>query len=139
MADSSFLERTVGRAPEVDGSPAESAGRCADVNQNGPHGAAIAWLADRGITRGCDQARFCPDRPVTRGQMAAFLSRVFGNGAVVDGGAAFTDVPASSPFPTGISWLSSTGVRTMGVRDALESTQRQCCQLSVVGDRSADS
>ena len=170
MADSSFLERTVGLAPEVDESPAESAGRFADVDENGPHGAAIAWLADRGITRGCDQGRFCPDRPVTRGQMAAFLHRfvpdvertsvaqffvdvdgaspfaadiewlvstgitrgcaegafcpdlvvtrgqmaaflyrIFGNGAVVDG-AAFTDVPATSPFSTEISWLASTGV-----------------------------
>jgi S-layer homology domain len=37
----------------------------------------IAWLAASGITRGCsaDQERFCPTADVTRGQMAAFLSR----------------------------------------------------------------
>ena len=38
----------------------------------------IRWLADRGITRGCDppaSLRFCPDRTVTREQMAAFLVR----------------------------------------------------------------
>lgn len=39
---------------------------------------AVAWLADQGITRGCNPPtndRFCPDEAVTRGQMAAFLGR----------------------------------------------------------------
>lgn len=38
----------------------------------------ITWLADQGITRGCNppaNTRFCPDEPVTRGQMAAFMKR----------------------------------------------------------------
>lgn len=37
----------------------------------------IAALADAGITRGCDAEGtvFCPDAPVTRDQMAAFLAR----------------------------------------------------------------
>lgn len=38
----------------------------------------ITWLASVGITRGCnppDNTLFCPDDPVTRGQMAAFLHR----------------------------------------------------------------
>ena len=35
----------------------------------------ISALADAGITRGCGPGRFCPDEPVTRGQMAAFLVR----------------------------------------------------------------
>ena len=40
----------------------------------------INALADAGIARGCNPPannRFCPDQPVTRGQMAAFLVRVF--------------------------------------------------------------
>ncbi|MGA7280228.1 MAG: S-layer homology domain-containing protein, partial [Acidimicrobiia bacterium] len=36
---------------------------------------AIRWLAATGITEGCGPRRFCPDDKVTRGQMAAFLSR----------------------------------------------------------------
>ena len=38
---------------------------------------AIAAIAAAGITRGCDTtgARYCPDKPVTRGQMAVFLAR----------------------------------------------------------------
>lgn len=46
----------------------------------------IAAVAAAGITQGCnaDGTRFCPDRPVTRGEMAAFLSRALdlGSGAV---------------------------------------------------------
>ena len=38
----------------------------------------VEWLADQGITRGCNppaSSRFCPDDDVTRGQMAAFIKR----------------------------------------------------------------
>ena len=35
----------------------------------------IQWLFYSGITKGCSDERFCPDDPVTRGQMAAFLDR----------------------------------------------------------------
>lgn len=41
----------------------------------------IAWLAEEGVTRGCNppaNTRFCPDGAVTRGQMAAFLVRALG-------------------------------------------------------------
>jgi poly-gamma-glutamate capsule biosynthesis protein CapA/YwtB (metallophosphatase superfamily) len=40
------------------------------------HEGAIEAIADAGITRGCqDPDLYCPDQPVTRGQMAAFLGR----------------------------------------------------------------
>lgn len=35
----------------------------------------IRWLAATGITKGCAGREFCPDQLVSRGQMAAFLSR----------------------------------------------------------------
>jgi hypothetical protein len=38
----------------------------------------IEWLAATGVTKGCNppaNTRFCPDAPVTRGAMAAFLHR----------------------------------------------------------------
>lgn len=41
----------------------------------------VASLAAAGITKGCNPPtnnRFCPDAPVTRGQMAAFLGRALG-------------------------------------------------------------
>lgn len=57
------------------------------TNSSGPFGdvptdhlfvTAITWLADKGITRGCNPPvndLYCPDDSVTRGQMAAFLTR----------------------------------------------------------------
>ena len=35
----------------------------------------IVWLAERGITTGCAETRFCPDELVPRDQMATFLRR----------------------------------------------------------------
>lgn len=46
----------------------------------------IGWLADTGVTRGCnppDNTQFCPDDDVTRGQMAAFMRRL-AEGRVVE-------------------------------------------------------
>ena len=45
------------------------------------HEAAINSIADAGVTLGCnppDNTWFCPDRPVTRAQMASFLARALG-------------------------------------------------------------
>jgi hypothetical protein len=39
------------------------------------HEGAINRLAKAGITTGCAATRFCPNRLVTRGQMATFLAR----------------------------------------------------------------
>ena len=35
----------------------------------------IEWMRLSGLTEGCGGGRFCPDSPVTRGQMASFLAR----------------------------------------------------------------
>ena len=35
----------------------------------------ISWLVSQGITQGCTPHTYCPDDPVTRAQMAAFLTR----------------------------------------------------------------
>lgn len=42
------------------------------------HEAAIETLAANGITTGCAPNRFCPDAPVSRGEMASFLVRALG-------------------------------------------------------------
>ena len=35
----------------------------------------IAWLFGNGITMGCDDQNYCPDEPITRGQIAAMFRR----------------------------------------------------------------
>ena len=49
----------------------------ADVNTNSVHAAAIAAIHKAGITAGCATTplRFCPNQPVTRAEMATFLTR----------------------------------------------------------------
>jgi hypothetical protein len=53
-------------------------GRFADVGPDHVFEADVAWLAAEGITQGCNPpfgTRFCPDDPVTRGELAALLVR----------------------------------------------------------------
>jgi len=64
-----FLVRSLGLA-SVDGN------RFSDDDDSIFEGA-IESLAAEGITNGCAKNRFCPDDPVTRAQMAAFLTNAF--------------------------------------------------------------
>jgi LmbE family N-acetylglucosaminyl deacetylase len=71
----------------------------------------IIWLADEGITAGCNpptNTNFCPDNNVTRGQMAAFLVRFLG---LTDdgGGNKFVD-DNGSVFEADIAKLAAAGI-----------------------------
>ena len=70
----------------------------------------ILKLATAGITRGCnaDGTAFCPNRGVTRGQMAAFLVRAF-NLTDDGGGDLFTD-DDNSIFEADIDKLATAGI-----------------------------
>jgi murein DD-endopeptidase MepM/ murein hydrolase activator NlpD len=80
-----------------------------DVPREHPHHDAVATLNDRGVTGGCAVRLFCPDRAVTRGQMATFLARAL-------------DLPAPGgplPFPDavgthadGIAKVAAAGIAT---------------------------
>jgi hypothetical protein len=50
----------------------------ADVPLGHWAGSWIEQLAREGITGGCGGGNYCPDSPVTRAQMAVFLTRTFG-------------------------------------------------------------
>jgi hypothetical protein len=63
----SFLVRALELAPADDAPFTDTAGSV--------HAADIAALAQAGITTGCTADRYCPENPVTRGQMASFLVR----------------------------------------------------------------
>ncbi len=74
----------------------------------------IEWMAGNGYTYGCnppDNDMFCPDDPVTRGQMAAFMSRALG---LTDGVGAdlFTD-DDNSIFESAIDRIGTVGI-TLG-------------------------
>lgn len=70
----------------------------------------IERLAAAGITRGCNPPvndRFCPNDPVTRGQMAAFLTRVF---ELTDRGTADFADDDGSVFEADIERLATAGI-----------------------------
>jgi hypothetical protein len=64
-------------------------------------------LAGSGITFGCAPGRFCPTAEVTRGQMAAFLSRAL-HLSVGASGAFFDD--DGNPFEADIERLAAAGI-----------------------------
>src|SRR5262245_65794160 len=59
-------------------SPAPATATFNDVPTNHPFFQYIEALAASGITGGCGGGNFCPNNPVTRGQMAAFLAKALG-------------------------------------------------------------
>lgn len=80
-------ERSVTRAEmaaflrRATGLPPGNTGRFVDVDHSSVFVEDIGALAEAGITRGCNPPtndRFCPNRPVTREEMATFLVRAFG-------------------------------------------------------------
>jgi S-layer homology domain len=59
-------------------SPAPPAASFTDVPTGHPFFQFIEALKASGITGGCGADTYCPDNPVTRGQMAVFLSKALG-------------------------------------------------------------
>jgi hypothetical protein len=59
-------------------SPAPGSATFNDVPTFHPFFQYVEALAASGITGGCGNGNFCPDAPVTRGQMAVFLSKALG-------------------------------------------------------------
>lgn len=79
-----------------------------DVTQDHPHAAGIAAIAGRGVTGGCAANRFCPERAVTRGQVATFLRNARD---LPDGGTPpFDDVPADHSHARGIAAVAAAGI-----------------------------
>lgn len=65
----SMLVRGLADLTPVDGD------RFADLPPGYVHAASINALAEAGVTRGCDDTRFCPTTKVTRAQLASFVIR----------------------------------------------------------------
>ena len=79
---------------------------------------AISWMAAEGISLGCGNGDYCPDDPVTRGQIASFFVRAFGltNGA----GANLFDDDNGNTHETNIDILATAEI-TLGC------AERQFC------------
>lgn len=92
----------------------------------------ISNIKDAGITVGCTATTYCPDDPVTRGQMSAFLNRAAGRGGVfVDSGVSlgdsFGDIVSGTITTPGAGWILATGAS----RAYTSSTSGCPCQIAM--------
>jgi hypothetical protein len=79
----------------------------------------ISLLKLNNITPGCGSGMYCPDAPMTRSEMAAFLVRsILGEGFTFSNQPYFTDVPATHPYFSYIQKL-----RELGVTNGCSATQ----------------
>ena len=108
----SFLTRAFGLEP------AEPAG-FEDVDDDSSHAPNIDALAAAGITAGCgqDPLRYCPQRTITRAQMATFLARTMIPAVDLTGVTPVLTVQVDDPRPT-----AGEGVRLVATVTDLEGT-----------------
>ena len=83
-----------------------------DVPQGVYSDQAIGWAVSNGVTRGCTQGqfgdpdwRFCPEEPVTRGQMATLLYRHV-EAEYLGQAPVYTDVEPGSYYESSVVWLT---------------------------------
>jgi hypothetical protein len=83
-----------------------------DVPANAFAAAWIEQLAEEGITSGCGNGKYCPNRSVTRKEMAVFLVKATHNPGYVPPPAVgmFGDVSPAHPFARWIEQLALQGV-----------------------------
>lgn len=79
-----------------------------DVDRGNVHYRQIARLAKQQITKGCDGRRYCPDRGVTRAQMATFIAKALDLPA--RSSPRFRDVPRSNVHAGNISAIARAGI-----------------------------
>ncbi len=91
-------------------SPLSSA-RFSDVSRSTWYAPHVEQMFQLGVTTGCgDGTTFCPDKPVTRAQMAVFLTRAYkwkGGGHIK-----FADVSADAWYAAQVKSLAHYGVTT---------------------------
>jgi hypothetical protein len=82
-----------------------------DVPSDHPFATYIGKLSARGVTVGCGNGTFCPDDPLTREQMAAFIIRGLGvSNPPTPGQQRFADVMPGNPFYNFIDRMAALGI-----------------------------
>lgn len=126
------LEAALGWSPEPE------APKFTDVPEDAYYHDAVLWAAGQGITGGTGEGQFSPDAPCTRGQMAMFLWRVFGNPEPIKENP-FTDVSETAYYAKAVRWAYEQGI-TGGTGPDTYSPDDPCTrgQMAVFLYRAAD-
>jgi hypothetical protein len=105
--------------------PAPKSDHFGDDNGHPAEGA-INALVEAGVGTSCGEDRFCPDRPITRGEMAALIVRTFQMEAVVDPGR-YSDL-GDSLYTEPMAKLAAAG----GIKACDPPLNRKLCPLATV-------
>ena len=114
----------------------------ADVPEGAWYASAAVYCREHGLMGGTSATQFSPDRPATRGMLAAALYRLAGSPAV-SGGSPFPDVAADSWCGPAAIWASQEGVmngyadRTFGPNDPVTREQLAAAFWRAAGSPSA--
>ena len=76
-----------------------------------PHADAVGWLQAAGVVVGCGGGQFCIDSPITRGEAASLLWRVY-DSAVPLVPQPFSDVSDDHHFGRAVAWMVEIGLTT---------------------------
>jgi hypothetical protein len=98
-----FIETSLNNAPNA------CTGQFDDVATDNPFCGFIERLAADGITGGCGGNNFCPNDPISRGQMAVFIEVALGNISNPCTGL-FADVLTNDPFCGFIEKMAADGI-----------------------------
>jgi phosphatidylserine/phosphatidylglycerophosphate/cardiolipin synthase-like enzyme len=99
------------RALGMSNPPQPAQQRFLDVPRSNPFYAFIEQMAVRQITTGCGGGNYCPNLPVTRGQMAAFIIRSLGEFTPpLPASQRYLDVPHANPFYRFIDRMAVLGI-----------------------------
>ncbi len=98
-----FIETSLGNPPNT------CTGLFGDVPTDHPFCGFIERMVDDGFTGGCGGNAFCPNDPVTRGQMAVFIEAALGHIPDICSNQ-FVDVPGTHPFCGFIERLADDGI-----------------------------
>ena len=104
-----FLARALGEENASDATTS----RFSDVPDDAWYLSSLERLADLGIVEPYEDGTFRPSAPVTRLDMAVFMSRAFsGVGEVEEPAGVFGDVPADSEYAGAVEGILAAGVTT---------------------------
>ena len=71
---------------------------------------AVSWMQAKGYSTGYADGTFGIDRPITRGELSAFLYRLSGQGVTAPTTSPFPDLSTRDHFYTPATWFHATGM-----------------------------
>ena len=89
---------------------AVNTGRFTDVPETHPYHDEIYQAVELGLFTGTSSTSFSPDQPMTRGMLAAILSRLDGVTTLAYRAKQYSDVPAGAWYAAPVAWASKTGI-----------------------------